>query len=122
MADWLFCGKLLQFPKLKLAYSEGQIGWIPYIRVDAGVRQGDEISIHYDPMLGKMIVWDRDREAACRRLGEALGEIEIVGLANNAAFLAAIARHPGPHRGRNRHRLHRAPQGIAPSGISRGKR
>jgi len=65
-----------------------------HIRVDAGVRQGDEISIHYDPMLGKMIVWDRDREAACRRLGEALGEIEIVGLANNAAFLAAIARHP----------------------------
>ncbi|HXQ41124.1 MAG TPA: acetyl-CoA carboxylase biotin carboxylase subunit [Candidatus Udaeobacter sp.] len=65
-----------------------------HIRVDAGVRQGDEISIHYDPMLGKLIVWDRDREAACRRLGEALGEIEIVGLANNAAFLAAIARHP----------------------------
>jgi predicted TIM-barrel fold metal-dependent hydrolase len=30
LADWLFSGKLLQFPKLKLAYSEGQIGWIPY--------------------------------------------------------------------------------------------
>ncbi len=30
MADWLFSGKLIQFPKLKLAYSEGQIGWIPY--------------------------------------------------------------------------------------------
>jgi predicted TIM-barrel fold metal-dependent hydrolase len=30
LADWLFSGKLMQFPKLKLAYSEGQIGWIPY--------------------------------------------------------------------------------------------
>ncbi len=30
MADWLFSGKLIKFPKLKLAYSEGQIGWIPY--------------------------------------------------------------------------------------------
>jgi predicted TIM-barrel fold metal-dependent hydrolase len=31
LADWLFSGKLIQFPELKLAYSEGQIGWIPYI-------------------------------------------------------------------------------------------
>jgi predicted TIM-barrel fold metal-dependent hydrolase len=30
LADWLFSGKLIKFPKLKLAYSEGQIGWIPY--------------------------------------------------------------------------------------------
>jgi predicted TIM-barrel fold metal-dependent hydrolase len=30
LADWLFSGKLIEFPKLKLAYSEGQIGWIPY--------------------------------------------------------------------------------------------
>ena len=31
MSDWLFSGKLVQFPTLKLAYSEGQIGWIPYV-------------------------------------------------------------------------------------------
>src|SRR5256885_585103 len=31
MSDWLFSGKLIEFPKLKLAYSEGQIGWIPYV-------------------------------------------------------------------------------------------
>jgi 3-methylcrotonyl-CoA carboxylase alpha subunit len=65
-----------------------------HIRVDAGIRQGDEISVHYDPMLGKLIVWDRDREAACGRLREALSEVEIVGLTNNAAFLAAVAGHP----------------------------
>ena len=39
MTDWLFSGKLVQFPNLKLAYSEGQIGWIPYVleRADDGV-------------------------------------------------------------------------------------
>jgi hypothetical protein len=31
LADWLFSGNLIRFPKLKLAYSEGQIGWIPYV-------------------------------------------------------------------------------------------
>ena len=39
-----------------------------HVRVDSGVRQGDEISIHYDPMLAKLIVWDEDRELARRRL------------------------------------------------------
>ena len=33
LADWLFSGKLIEFPKLKLAYSEGQIGWVPYLLV-----------------------------------------------------------------------------------------
>jgi len=65
-----------------------------HIRIDSGVRQGDEISIHYDPMLAKVVVWDPDRDAACRRLDEALGEVEIVGLANNAGFLRAVARDP----------------------------
>lgn len=31
LSDWLFSGKLVQFPELKLAYSEGQIGWLPYV-------------------------------------------------------------------------------------------
>jgi 3-methylcrotonyl-CoA carboxylase alpha subunit len=65
-----------------------------HLRLDTGVREGDEISIHYDPMLGKLIAWDRDREAACRRLHQALGGVEIVGLANNVSFLAAIVGHP----------------------------
>ena len=42
-ADWLFSGNLLRFPKLKLAYSEGQIGWIPYVleRADTVWEQHD---------------------------------------------------------------------------------
>jgi 3-methylcrotonyl-CoA carboxylase alpha subunit len=66
----------------------------PHVRVDSGVRQSDEISIHYDPMLAKLIVWDADRDSARRRLVEALGGVEVVGMANNVGFLRALARHP----------------------------
>ena len=65
-----------------------------HVRVDSGVRAGDEISIHYDPMIAKLIVWDRDRELARQRLVKALGEVELVGFANNIEFLQALARHP----------------------------
>ena len=64
------------------------------VRVDAGVRAGDAISVHYDPMIAKLIVWDRDRKAAVQRLRRALAEYEIVGLTTNTGFLAAIAAHP----------------------------
>ncbi len=62
-----------------------------HVRVDTGVRAGDEVSVHYDPMIAKLVVWDRDRDSAVARLARALGECEIVGVANNAAFLGAIA-------------------------------
>jgi len=65
-----------------------------HVRVDTGVRTGDAVSIHYDPMIAKLIVWDRDREAARRRLAAALGETEIAGVVTNRAFLAALAAHP----------------------------
>ena len=66
----------------------------PHLRVDTGVAQGDEVTIHYDPMIAKIIVWDRDREAARQRLVAALGGCEVAGLATNIAFLAAVAAHP----------------------------
>ncbi|HYC05698.1 MAG TPA: acetyl/propionyl/methylcrotonyl-CoA carboxylase subunit alpha [Azospirillaceae bacterium] len=65
-----------------------------HVRVDTGVRAGDAISIHYDPMIAKLIVWDRDRPAAVRRLRAALAGTEIAGLNANVAFLSAIAAHP----------------------------
>ncbi len=65
-----------------------------HVRIDSGVREGDRISVHYDPMIAKLIVWDEDREGAVRRLRAALAATEVSGLATNAAFLAAIARHP----------------------------
>ncbi|EPY02789.1 acetyl/propionyl/methylcrotonyl-CoA carboxylase subunit alpha [Magnetospirillum fulvum] len=66
----------------------------PHLRVDSGVRQGDRISVHYDPMIAKLIVWDEDREGAVRRLRAALAATEVAGLATNLTFLAAIAAHP----------------------------
>jgi 3-methylcrotonyl-CoA carboxylase alpha subunit len=65
----------------------------PHLRIDAGVRAGDEISIHYDPLVAKLIVWDNDRAAAVRRLCSALEEARVVGLTTNLPFLSAIARH-----------------------------
>ncbi len=64
------------------------------VRVDSGVRQGDAISVHYDPMIAKLIVHAADRPAAVRRLAQALAEYEIAGVATNLPLLRAIAAHP----------------------------
>jgi 3-methylcrotonyl-CoA carboxylase alpha subunit len=66
----------------------------PHVRVDTGVRSGDEISVYYDPMIAKLIVWDEDRLSALRRLRNALAEYEIAGLTTNISFLSSIACHP----------------------------
>ena len=65
-----------------------------HVRVDTGVRTGDSIGIHYDPMIAKLIVWDIDRPAAVRRLRDVLAQTHVVGLATNVRFLQAIAAHP----------------------------
>ncbi|MDA8252693.1 MAG: ATP-grasp domain-containing protein, partial [Rhodospirillales bacterium] len=49
------------------------------VRVDTGVGQGDAITVHYDPMIAKLIVHDRDRAAAVRRLAQALADYEVAG-------------------------------------------
>ena len=58
------------------------------VRVDSGVRQGDAITPHYDPMIAKLIVWGEDRGIALGRMRAALAEFEIVGVATNVEFLA----------------------------------
>jgi 3-methylcrotonyl-CoA carboxylase alpha subunit len=63
------------------------------VRIDTGVRQGDEVSMHYDPMIAKLIVWDTNRAAALRRLRQALSELQVVGVTTNIALLSAIAAH-----------------------------
>ena len=61
------------------------------VRVDTGIRQGDEVSIYYDPMIAKLIVWDRDRDTALARLRGALADYQVVGLTTNLNFLSALA-------------------------------
>ena len=65
-----------------------------HVRVDTGVRAGDTITVNYDPMIAKLIVWDESREAAVRRLSDALGQYEVVGVATNLKFLKTLADHP----------------------------
>jgi 3-methylcrotonyl-CoA carboxylase alpha subunit len=63
----------------------------PHVRVDTGVRQGDEISVYYDPMIAKLIVWDESRERALQRLASALAEYRIGGTVTNLDFLYNLA-------------------------------
>eukprot|EP01117_Protostelium_nocturnum_P012191 TRINITY_DN4479_c0_g1_i1.p1 TRINITY_DN4479_c0_g1~~TRINITY_DN4479_c0_g1_i1.p1 ORF type:complete len:714 (+),score=277.87 TRINITY_DN4479_c0_g1_i1:223-2142(+) len=64
------------------------------IRVDTGVRQGDEVSVFYDPMIAKLAVWDTNRRAALNRLKLALDNYHVIGLANNIEFLKKLSTHP----------------------------
>ncbi len=62
------------------------------VRIDAGVAEGDSISPWYDPMIAKLIVWGSTREAACSRMARALGEYQILGVANNVRFLSRLVQ------------------------------
>jgi 3-methylcrotonyl-CoA carboxylase alpha subunit len=61
-----------------------------HVRIDTGVRAGDEISPFYDPMIAKLIVWDQDRGRALARMRAALVQFEVVGLATNVDFLQRL--------------------------------
>ncbi len=63
------------------------------VRIDTGVREGDDIGISYDPMIAKVIAWDVDRPSALRRLRRALGEYQIVGPKTNVSFLLNLSSH-----------------------------
>ena len=62
-----------------------------HVRVDTGVRQGDDISVFYDPMIAKLIVWDESRERALDRLSNALAAYRIGGTVTNLDFLYNLA-------------------------------
>jgi 3-methylcrotonyl-CoA carboxylase alpha subunit len=64
------------------------------VRVDAGVVEGDTVTIFYDPMIAKLIAWDVDRPAALARLRDALADSDIAGPKSNLDFLERLIRHP----------------------------
>ncbi len=68
-----------------------------HVRIDTGFRQGDEISIYYDPLIAKLIVWERDRDTALARLRGALADYQVVGLTTNLMFLSALAANEAFH-------------------------
>ncbi|TRY62086.1 hypothetical protein TCAL_11322, partial [Tigriopus californicus] len=64
------------------------------VRIETGVRQGDEVSVHYDPMIAKLVVWGPDRQSALMKLHSCLSEYNIHGLSSNVNFLMDLASHP----------------------------
>ncbi len=66
----------------------------PGVRVDSGLASGDEVSIHYDPMIAKLSVYGTDRVDAIARMRRALADYVISGLTTNLEFLAAVIDHP----------------------------
>jgi len=71
----------------------------PTGRIDAGVQAGDEVSIHYDPMIGKLIAWGEDRERAIDALIALIADTPVTGLATNRDFLAKTLAHEAFRQG-----------------------
>eukprot|EP00127_Corallochytrium_limacisporum_P002310 Clim_evm98s109 gene=Clim_evmTU98s109 len=69
------------------------------VRVETGVRQGDEVTVYYDPMIAKLVVHGIDRQQALRKLIDCLDQYHVVGLPTNIEFLKVIAKHPAFIRG-----------------------
>jgi 3-methylcrotonyl-CoA carboxylase alpha subunit len=90
------------------------------VRVDSGVAEGDEIGVHYDPMIAKIIARGYDRASALRRLGRALAETRVAGVVTNLDLLGAIVRHPAFAEGGvdtgfiERHKAELIPAATAP--------
>ena len=72
---------------------EGPTGEV-VIRNDSGVREGDEISMFYDPMIAKLCVWGPDRATAVEGMARALEEAHLEGLGHNVPFLSAVMDQP----------------------------
>jgi acetyl-CoA carboxylase biotin carboxylase subunit len=66
----------------------------PGVRFDSLLQPGLDVGADYDPLLGKLIVWAADRAAAIRRMGLALGELRVLGVTTNTAFLREVVAHP----------------------------
>jgi acetyl-CoA carboxylase biotin carboxylase subunit len=75
-----------------IAYYEPPSG--PNVRVDSGVEAGGEVTVFYDPMLAKLIVWDRDRARATAKMADALGRFAVLGVTTNIEFLRDVIDHP----------------------------
>jgi 3-methylcrotonyl-CoA carboxylase alpha subunit len=65
----------------------------PTARIDAGVQAGDMVSIHYDPMIGKLIAWGEDRDRAIDALLDLVAQTAVTGLATNRDFLVRALSH-----------------------------
>ena len=63
------------------------------VRVDAGVEEGGEVPVHYDPMISKLITWGRTRPEAIQRMDRALAEYDIAGVQTTIPFCRFVMQH-----------------------------
>ncbi|MCH8863624.1 MAG: ATP-grasp domain-containing protein, partial [Proteobacteria bacterium] len=70
-----------------------------HLRVETGVSEGDAVSIHYDPMIAKIVTWGASRDAALARMETALAGTAIAGLTTNLEFLAAVLKNDAFRKG-----------------------
>ncbi len=71
----------------------------PGVRWDSGVETGDEVTLYYDSLLAKLIVWAPDRAQAVTRMAQALDELVVVGVATNQAFHRRLMADPEFRKG-----------------------
>jgi acetyl-CoA carboxylase biotin carboxylase subunit len=93
------CRVYAEDPAADFAPSPGQVLCLvepqhPGVRIDSGVRTGQHIPLHYDPILSKIIAWAPDRSAAIRRMTQALAGYVLLGPTTNLHYLRAIVGHP----------------------------
>lgn len=91
----------------------------PGVRVDAGVEEGDDVQIHYDPMISKLTTWAPTREAAINRMIRAIDEYEIAGVETTLPFCRFVMQHEAFRSGAFSTRFverYFTPEDIAPEG------
>ncbi|XP_037300393.1 methylcrotonoyl-CoA carboxylase subunit alpha, mitochondrial [Manduca sexta] len=62
-----------------------------FVRVETGVREGQDVSVHYDPMIAKLVVWGGDRTEALAKTRAKLAEYQVAGLETNVNFLLRLS-------------------------------
>jgi propionyl-CoA carboxylase alpha chain len=86
-------GRLVRYRSPVPAWKGDERG-VDGVRVDAGVAEGGEVSIFYDPMIAKLVTWGKTRDEAADLQVAALDRFEIEGLGHNIDFVSAIMQHP----------------------------
>lgn len=66
----------------------------PNVRVETGVLEGDEVSVHYDPLIAKLVVWSEDRKSALQKFRYNLANYKVAGLTTNIPFIISLCDHP----------------------------
>jgi len=87
-------GRLVRFQPPAQTMFQSDTAQLQGVRVDTGVQEGGEISMHYDSMIAKLIVHGRDRNEAIAKMREALNGFVIRGISSNIPFQAALLAHP----------------------------